>query len=250
MARSTGIRRETGTGTRRETLNRNKVLQASIALADAEGVDGVSMRRLADQLKVVPMALYKHVADKEDLLDGMVDTVIAELGVSKPSADPSQTQGWAAEVTGLVLAARQAVTRHPWLRRAIETRSRRTPAVLGHMEAVTRLFLRGGLSPDLTHHAMHALGNRIWGFSPELFNEADGATGTERPRSAPAPNPEDYPSILAVAADAQTRRPLATGCDEDFEFAFALDLLLDGIARLHESGWTSGTKVRASIEDR
>jgi len=187
------------------------------------------MRRLADGLGVVPMALYKHVADKEDLLNGMVDELIGEFGQGGPRGD------WQNEVRQRVLAARVVVQTHPWARRLIETRTIRTAAVLAHMEAVTQAFLRGGLSPDLTHHVMHALGNRIWGFSPELFNDPSAGTSSTQAGL----DPLDYPGILAVSADATARRPGATGCDEDFEFAFALDLILDAAARLQASGWVS-----------
>jgi AcrR family transcriptional regulator len=208
---------------------------AAVALADADGVQGVSMRRLADDLDVVPMALYKHVADKEDLLDGMVDTVIGEFC---PPRTPTPVGDWRAAAKHLIDAARASVVAHPWVRQVIETRTRRTPAVLHHMEQLTQALLAGGLSPDLVHHSMHALGNRIWGFSPELFNHSGRASPPTRP-AAPQPTPANYPGIAAIAADATVRRPGAVGCDEAFEFDFALDLLLDGIDRLHRSGWSS-----------
>jgi AcrR family transcriptional regulator len=229
----------------RATLRRETVLATAVALADAEGLDAVSMRRLADALGVVPMALYKHVADKEDLLDGMVDTVIGEV---PPTSDLRADQ-WRAAVHETLLATRAVVTRHPWARRALETRTVRTPVVLGHMERVSQLFLRAGFPPDLTHHVMHLLGTRIWGFSAELFDETAGGSRSRR-RTSGEPDPGDYPGILAIAADARARRPDATGCDEDFEFTFALDVLLDGIARLRRSRWTSPTSPATTPRGR
>lgn len=227
----------------REPLSRARVLAEAVALADAEGIGAVSMRHLADRLGVVPMALYKHVADKDDLLDGMVDAVIGEFRTVDPPGvavgdSPGDPAGWKAEVRAAVLAARAAVLRHTWARRAIESRTVRTPAVLGHMEHLTTLFLGAGLTPDLTHHVMHTLGNRIWGFSPELFDAPAEAQG-RRPRTSPQPDPADFPGIMAITADATARRPDATGCDEDFEFGFALDLILDAVERLREQGWSS-----------
>lgn len=222
----------------RTPLDRTAVLRAAVAIADREGLDAVSMRRVARALGVVPMALYKHVGDKEDLLDGMVAVVIDGFAAPVPAEPPT---AWKPVVRDAILAARRGLAGHPWARRAIETRSRRTPSVLRHMEALTSAFLRGGFSPDLTHHAMHALGNRIWGFSPELFDESPAPAATQartQSRSA-APDPADYPGILSVSADAAARRPGATSCDEDAEFTFALDLLLDAIERLHEAGWSS-----------
>ncbi|MBP6996798.1 MAG: TetR/AcrR family transcriptional regulator [Phycicoccus sp.] len=224
--------------TPRPALNRAGIVAVAVTLADEEGADALSMRRVADALGVVPMALYRHVADKEDLLDGLVDSVIGEFAA--PAGHAETTGDWRVPVRAAAFDARQVVARHPWARRAIETRTQRTPAVLAHMERLTQLFLDGGLSPDLTHHAMHVLGNRIWGFSPELFNDP-GHQAVRRPSLGPVPDPDDYPGILAIAADARGRRPDAVGCDETFEFGFALDLILDGVHRLHESGWVSPT---------
>ncbi|SDB80452.1 regulatory protein, tetR family [Raineyella antarctica] len=255
----------------RQQLSRARVVQAAIELADAEGIEALSMRHLAERLGVVPMALYKHVGDKEDLLDAMVDELIgqvraAEAGETGPAPTPDPTPGpvrasgaentplpagqpdWADAIRRTILATRTVVQRHGWARRVIETRTVRTPTVLGHMEHLTQLFLRGGLSPDLVHHVMHALGNRIWGFSPELFDESPGGRTRESRSRAEQPDPADYPGIIAIATDAAARRPGATGCDEEFEFRFALDLLLDGITRLQESGWTS-TPGRLTPED-
>lgn len=244
MAARTGNTREPPP---REPLSRAKVLRSAVALADTEGLDALSMRRLAEGLGVVPMALYKHVSDKEDLLSGVVDELVGEFD----SVDPEEhrlrnarqrlsrsqvpaDQDWQEGVRRRVLAARAVVRRHPWSRRLIETRTVRTAAVLGHMEAITQALLRGGLSADLTHHVMHALGNRIWGFSPELFNDPTGSDAVQ-----PDLDPANYPAILAVSADAAARRPGAVGCDEDFEFSFALDLILDAASALQEGRWES-----------
>ena len=243
MARQSTVSRH-GAGGRRAPLDRDRVLRAAVELADESGIDGVSMRRLAQQLGVVPMALYKHVADKEELLDGMVDVVISEFD------SPEATLDWKDGVRRRVLSARRAVLRHPWARQAIESRTRRSPAVLGYMDSVAGTFRAGGFSVDLTHHVMHALGNRIWGFSPELFD-------APRDAAAPPPTPEAqqamgaefaqrYPHILEIAV-AATRGDLSgvgQGCDEDFEFEFALDLLLDGADRLRQGGWSSAAPAR------
>lgn len=222
----------------REPLSRRRVLTAAIELADGEGLDAVTMRHLAERLDVVPMALYKHIADKEDLLDGMVDTLIEQMALDTRHR-PSQ---WRHGIEAMLEQARQVVSRHLWARRAIETRTLRTATVLARMERVSQVFLEAGFSPDLTHHVMHLLGNRIWGFSPELFTGGPQSSpeSSARRSTGPTPIPGDYPGILAIAADSHARRPAADGCDEDVEFAFALDVILEGVARLRRARWSSG----------
>ncbi|WP_255362540.1 TetR/AcrR family transcriptional regulator [Blastococcus aurantiacus] len=224
---------------RRTPLSRDRVLRAAVDLADVVGIEALSMRRLAQELGVVPMALYKHVANKDELVDGMVDVVLGEIEPADPTPD------WQAAVRRRLLSAREAVLRHPWARKAIESRTRRTPMVLGYMDSLAGMFRAGGFSADLTHHVMHALGNRMWGFSPELFEEA-------RDPDAPPPAVEEqeamaaefgrrFPHILEIATVA-TQGDLSGvggGCDEQFEFEFALDVLLDGFERLRVQGWTS-----------
>jgi AcrR family transcriptional regulator len=230
---------------RRERLNTERVLRAAVALADESGLGAVSMRRLAQELGVVPMALYKHVADKDELVNGMVDVVIAEIG------PPEENLDWKSGVRQRILAARRAVLRHPWAREAIESRTKRTPAVLGYMDSLAGTFRAGGFSADLTHHVMHALGNRIWGFSPEMFNEpedeAPQALSPEALQAMAREFAETYPNILAIAmaATGGDLSRVGGGCDEQFEFEFALDLLLDGVERLHRQGWNSAGQAPA-----
>lgn len=230
---------------RRIPLNRERVLTAAVVLADEAGIESLSMRRLAQELGVVPMALYKHVANKEELLDGMVDVIVGEID------PPVSDAGWKNAVRLRVLSARRSLLRHPWARQVLESRTNRTPAVLGYMDSFIGMFLSGGFSVDLTHHVMHALGSRMWGFTQELFD--DSASG---PPAAPTPEMQAamlqemarrYPNILqvAMAAEHDDGSVVSQGCDDQFEFEFALDLLLDGFERFHEQGWTS---ERAKLE--
>ena len=225
--------------TRRIPLNRDRVLAAAVVLADEAGIESLNMRRLAQELGVVPMALYKHIANKEELLDGMVDVLVGEID------PPVRDAGWKAAVRLRVLSARRSLLRHPWARQVLESRTNRTPAVLEYMDSFIGMFLAGGFSVDLTHHVMHALGSRRWGFTQELFD--DPAT------VPPAPVPPEvqlamlrevaarFPNIAAVAgaANHDDGSVVGQGCDDQFEFEFALDLLLDGFERFHEQGWTS-----------
>jgi len=223
---------------RRAPLNQQRVLRAAVDLADASGIDAVSMRSLAKRLGVVPMAIYKHVADKDDLLAGMVDTVIAGYD------PPSVSSDWKAAVRLRILSARRSLLKHPWARPVIESQKKRTPVVLAYMDSLAGTFMSGGLSANLTHYAMHALGYRIWGFNPEAFEDPNALPVPDDPVEREAMLLEvaqTYPHILAIAMDASGGAITAGGptCDEQHEFEFALDLLLDAFERLHRAGWTS-----------
>jgi AcrR family transcriptional regulator len=226
----------------RVRLNRDRVLQAAVALADDVGLAPLSMRRLAQELDVVPMALYKHVANKDELLDGMIDVIITEI-------DPPATGlDWKDVVRRRILSARSVLQRHQWARQVLETRTNKTPGVLAYMDSFIGMFLDGGFSVDLTHHVMHAIGSRMWGFTQELFDEPAGQDNGPVQELDEAMQQamfqamaSRYPNVLKIAmASAHDQDAVVgQGCDDQFEFEFALDLLLDGIGKLHAQGWTS-----------
>ena len=220
---------------RRGTLSRDRVLSGAIRYADANGIESLSMRSLAQELGVVPMALYKHVTNKDDLLDGMIEAVVGEI-VSDPT-----TGEWKHDVRQRILAARAALRRHAWSRAVLESRSAMTPAMLDYLDSLTGLFLADGLSVDLTHHVMHALGNRMWGFSQELF-AATPRSDTRSFNAQRAALPGQHPHLAEIARAALRDEPgsgAGPGCDEQSEFEFALDLVLDGVEILHAKGWSS-----------
>ncbi|WP_104175763.1 TetR/AcrR family transcriptional regulator [Arthrobacter sp. Y81] len=225
--------------TRRTPLNRDRVLSAAVVLADEAGIESLSMRRLAQELGVVPMALYKHVANKEELLDGMVGVIVGEIDPPVSGAD------WRNAVRLRILSARRSLLRHPWVRQVLESRTNRTPAVLGYVDSFIGMFLAGGFSVDLTHHVMHALGSRMWGFTQELFDDSANAASAPVTAETQAAMFQEmatrYPNILevAMAAKHDDGSVVGQGCDDQFEFEFALDLLLDGFGRFHDQGWTS-----------
>ncbi|MFJ7586719.1 TetR/AcrR family transcriptional regulator C-terminal domain-containing protein [Streptomyces sp. NPDC097617] len=230
---------------RRTPLSRDRVLRAAVAFADGSGIEALSMRRLAQELGVVPMALYKHVANKEELLDGMVEVVVAEIGGQVPGSD------WKSAVRGRILGARGALLSHSWAAQVIRSRATPTPAVLAYLDSVIAMFRAGGFSLDLTHHVMHALGSRVLGFTEELFDDPastapqDDRASTPWDDRAQAAAYEEtarrYPHVAELARSVAHDRGsvVGQGCDDAFEFAFALDLLLDGFERLHARGWTS-----------
>jgi AcrR family transcriptional regulator len=211
----------------RAPLSRERVLRAAVALADEGGVDALSMRNLAQELGVVPMALYKHVSNKDELLDGMVDVVVGEVDPPPGGAD------WKTAIRQRVLSARRALLRHPWASQVIESRNHPTPTVLAYMDSMIGIFRAGGFSVDLTHHAIHAMGSRLLGFSQELFDDSanvDPATQAEMLRAFAGSYPYIAEIVTAITHDEGS--VVGQGCDDQFEFEFALDLMLDGLDRL------------------
>lgn len=219
--------------TRRAGLNRDRVLRAAVALADEAGIEAVSMRNLAQRLGVVPMALYNHVANKDELLDGMVEIIVGEIH------PPIDGTGWKDAIRQRILSARQALLRHRWAAAVIESRTHAPPIVLDYMNSLVGMFRAGGLSVDLTHHAMHALGSRMWGFTQEVFPTPTPPTDPDERAAMFQQAATKYPHIVEIAMAASHDKASALGCDDQFEFEFALDILLDGFERLHEQGWSS-----------
>jgi len=211
-------------------LSKERVLGAAVALADEGGVDALSMRRLAQELGVVPMALYKHVANKDEMLGGMIDVVVGEIDPPLSGTD------WKTAVRQRVLSARSALLRHPWASQVIESRTDPTPAVLKYMDSMVGMFRAGGFSIDLTHHAMHAMGSRLLGFSQELFDDTADA-GPEMDPVMLREMANGYPHIteMVMAITHDDESVVGTGCDDQFEFEFALDLMLDGLERLRDA---------------
>ncbi|MFD4597176.1 TetR/AcrR family transcriptional regulator C-terminal domain-containing protein [Streptomyces sp. NPDC058464] len=215
----------------RVPLSRPRVLDAAVALADDGGVDALSMRRIAQALGVVPMALYKHVANKNELLDGMIDVLVGEIDPPTPGI------AWKEAVRRRVLSARRMLLRHPWAPEVIESRMKArttpTPALLAYLDSMVGIFRAGGFPIGLVHHALHVMGSRLLGFSQELFEDRPG----QAPDADALPAEEmaaRFPHLaeLAMAVTHDPESVVGSGCDDQFEFEFALDLTLDGLERL------------------
>jgi AcrR family transcriptional regulator len=219
----------------RSPLTRERVLETAVALADQGGIEALSMRKLAQALDVVPMALYRHVANKDELLNALVDVVVGEIDPPLEGAD------WKTAIRSRILSARRALLRHPWASRLMESRTTPTPVVLGYMDSMIGLFRTGGFSLDLTHHAMHAMGGRMFGFTQELFNDTsnvDPAAEAEMWGAMAGTYPYIFEIFTTISHDdASTVGP---GCDDQFEFEFALDLMLDGLGKLKHRSSRSG----------
>jgi len=212
---------------RRAQLTRQQVAAAAIELADRAGIDSISMRRLAQELGIEAMSLYTHVRNKDDLLDGIVDAVIGAIPVDAGAAD------WRTLLRQMALGARGVMLRHPWAPRAIETRTAPGPAALAYINAILGILRGGGFSIAQTHRALHILGSRLLGFTQELFDDSADAD----PEGAPS-LPPGFAAAFPYAAEmalAVTHGGALGPCDDDGEFEFALDFVLDGLDRLRRS---------------
>jgi AcrR family transcriptional regulator len=217
-----------GGAERRAQLTRQQVVTAAIELADRDGTESVSMRRLAQELGVEAMSLYTHVRGKEDLLDGMADAVIGMIPVDAGEG------GWSPALRRMALRARGAMLRHPWAPRVIETRTAPGPAALVYINAVLGILREGGFSVAQTHNALHILGSRALGFTQELFDDSASADAGAAP-SLPAEFAAAFPYAAEMAL-AVTHEGVLGPCDDDREFELALDLILDGLGRLQRPG--------------
>lgn len=213
----------------REPLSRERVLRAGVALADEHGIDAVSMRRVGHELGVEAMSLYNHVANKDDLLTGMIDLVVEEMPPT--SEDPD----WRTALRETMLRARAVLMRHPWAPRVLHERSTLTHPIMLRFDAVVGILLRGGFSADLTHHALHVLGSRVLGFTQEMFNDSDPMSDDPDVAALMLKQMTAmYPNLGAMVSAAQhdDASILGDGCDDQYEFELTLDLILDGLDRL------------------
>jgi AcrR family transcriptional regulator len=201
------------------------VLAAGVALADAEGIAALTMRRLGAELGVEAMALYNHVANKDDLLDGMLDRVIAEIEL--PDGGP----GWRALARRRAISAHAALNRHPWAAALWTSRISLGPARTRYLDSALRCLREAGFAPDLLDRAFHTIEDHIVGHVLQVLGfPLDHAqmeeAGARVMRSFPV---EEYPDLAA-----HLRHHLQHGEDGD-GFTFGLDLILDGLEQLRRA---------------
>jgi AcrR family transcriptional regulator len=217
----------------RAPLSRERILRTAVGLADQGGVESLSMRRIAQELGVVPMALYKHVANKEEMLDGMVDIVMGEI--THVVSEVEMLSGdWKTALRQRVLSAREILLRHPWAPGVMESRKNVTSSMFGYFDSLIGLLREAGFSLELTHHALHALGSRALGFTQELYDDSEELDSAALEMFI-GQMAGVYPNIAEMVEQASHDADTTLGwCDDQFEFEFALDLMLDGLERLRE----------------
>ena len=216
---------------RRAPLTRARVLETAVDLADTAGIEALTIRRLAERVGVEPMSIYYHVPNKEAILDGVVDLVFGEIEVAAGGFDVPETDAaWKASLRARILAARGVMLRHAWAPGVLDSRTDLGLTTARYVDSVVGTLRSGGLSYDLIHHAMHALGSRMFGFSQELGEPDDDSADA----AAMEQMAEHVPHLAAMLSVVRHVEPESTlgWCDDQFEFEFGLDLILDGLERL------------------
>ena len=210
---------------RRVPLTRERVLQAALNLADAKGIDSLSMRNLGEELEVEAMSLYNHVANKDEILDGIVDLVFSQIAL------PSGRAGWKTAMRKRAISAHEALLRHPWAPSMMQSRSRPGPATLRHHDSVLGSLRNAGFTLVMAAHAVSVIDGYVYGFALQQINiplqsrEQVAAVG----ESILGQLAGDYPHL----AEMITKHAMKPGYDYADEFEFGLGLILDGLERLH-----------------
>lgn len=208
----------------RETLNRERILRAAMALADERGIQAVTMRELGRELGVEAASLYNHVAGKDELLNGMVELAIAEIDV------PGESVGWKQAMRRRAYSAREVFARHSWAAALHDSRDRTGPNSLSYVDGVLGVLISAGFSPAAAANAFLVVDSYVYGFERRRssFGSDEDATATDAAQEVMAAIPEGaYPNALRVAAEFAT-----IPFDQDAAFDFGLGLILDGLERL------------------
>jgi AcrR family transcriptional regulator len=208
----------------RRRLSRERVLRAAITHADAGGLEALTMRTLAEELGVAPMALYRHIANKEDLVDAMVDVVFSEIDL------PASTAGWKTAMRQRAISAREVLSRHRWAIGLMESRTNPGPANLRHHDAVIGTLRAAGFTIPMAAHAYSLVDSYIYGFALTQMNLPfdTSAEVAEVAQNMPEPFPlNEYPNLVEFI----TGHAMKPGYDYGDEFVYGLDVILDGLER-------------------
>jgi AcrR family transcriptional regulator len=206
-------------------LSRERVLGAAVLLADEHGLESLTMRELGLRLGVEAMSLYNHVANKDDILDGMVDLVVSEIDL------PADTVDWKEAMRQRAISAQAVFSRHPWASALIDSRESSGPARLRYFDWVIGTLRRAGFTLERAVRAFSLLDSYVYGFGRQQLNVSAGRDIkpeelTEAFLQAIPAN--EYPYLREMVVD----YAMKTGYDESADFEFGLDLILDGLQRL------------------
>jgi AcrR family transcriptional regulator len=208
----------------RAPLTKERVLRSALVLADENGIESLSMRRLGEKLGVEAMSLYNHVANKDDILDGIVDLVFAEIAL------PAERAPWKAAMRRRAISAHEALLRHPWAPSLMQSRTKPGPATLRHHDSVLGSLREAGFTLVMAAHAVSVIDGYVYGFALQQIN---------LPLQSREQVSEVGSSILAQLAgryphlaEMITVHAMKPGYDYADEFDFGLDLILDGLETL------------------
>jgi AcrR family transcriptional regulator len=210
----------------RTPLSRERIVEVAVALADEIGFESCSMRKIADELDAAPMALYRHVVSKDDLLDGMIDLVFGEIEV------PSGQSDWKAEMRQRAIETRAALSRHRWANGLMESRTHPGPANARYHNAFMGCLREAGFPFRQAVHAYNAVQSYTYGFAlqEKHLNFDTAEESVELARETIENRTDEYPYLAEVLAEFTS----SGGYDYDEEFEIALDLILDSIEKLKE----------------
>jgi AcrR family transcriptional regulator len=210
----------------RAPLSRERVLRVALVLADRGGIESLTMRRIGQELQVEAMSLYNHVANKDDILDGIVDLVFSEIALPGDRAD------WKTATRQRAISARDVLLRHPWATSLMQSRTKPGPATLRHHDWVIRSLRGAGFTIDMAAHAFSVMDGYIYGFAQQInlpydTSEESAEVADSILGQLPA---EEYPHLAEMIRE----HALKPGYDYAQEFEFGLDLILNGLERLRE----------------
>jgi AcrR family transcriptional regulator len=220
---------------RRTPLSRERVLLAAVTLADEIGIESLSMRRLGEELGVEAMSLYRHAANKDDILDGIVDLVASEIELPALGGD------WKVAMRRRATSAHEVLLRHPWATLLIVSRANVGPGMLRYVDATIGCLREAGFSYSMADHAWNAIDNHVYGFTLQKLNFPLKPEEYARAAKAFLPRipPDRYPYLNGLS-----QQVIAGHHDGLHDFQFGLELILDGLERLLRKS-TRGSPTRA-----
>lgn len=223
MAKTTGKAARAGEAAERVPLSRERVLRGAVAVADAGGIAALTIRTLAQELGVKPMSVYHYVANKDEILDGIVDLVFSEFELPAPGGD------WREEMRRRADSAREVLRRHPWATALLQSRLNAGPATLRHHNAVIGALREAGFTVEQTAHAFALIDSYLYGFAmsetalPIHGPESVADLAEVMVRRFPA---DEYPHLFEFT----TEHIMQPGYDFGAEFGYGLNLILDALA--------------------
>jgi AcrR family transcriptional regulator len=206
-------------------LSRERILQAALRMADEGGIESLSMRKLAQKLGVQAMSLYNHVANKDDLLDGIVDRVVSEIEVPDFSLD------WKTAMRRRAISAHEVLLRHPWATMPLVSRINVGPAMLGYINATLGCLFEAGFSLEMADHIWNAIDSHIYGFTLQELNfpvEAESYSEAAK-IGLPLISADLYPYMNTL-----THAVIEKRYDGIYDFEFGLELLLNGLDKFRD----------------